>query len=499
MEKYVEELEQTIHQLNKELENERKYRISAQKQKNELRKENKKLKKEIARILSSAPFLSASYKTAEAGGVPSSKTFYRRKTRSEENKRSGGQPGHKGQSRKKPASNSPSVNITLDTCPDCGTHLHKPVKGAEQTRTVTDIPFPMHIVYEIHYQRYWCPNCKKLVRGELPLPPNQQFGPGVASWIAYQRMLGLTIRKIQSSLLETYDIHMSEATILKLERWVADTLKEDYEKIKEEIVQGNNINADETSFRVNGDNGWLWVFTSTIGSYYKVAPTRGHSVPEEVLKDFKGVLGRDAWKPYDVVMCSGHQLDLLHVNRWLERAEIRHKIEPRTLLTSQPAKILRKGRPPEKFLEFVDGVRSILKRAIEYSENDPSPSLDERKNACTGFQAELTALVYRKWVDPDAIRISKELRKRQNMLLTFMLHEDVPWHNNDAERAIRQGVLHRKISGGRRTWIGAEVFGVLISIYETSKKKKKRFMEMVEGKLGFSSSNERKNNLTSQS
>ena len=31
MEKYVEELEQTIHQLNKELENERKYRISAQK------------------------------------------------------------------------------------------------------------------------------------------------------------------------------------------------------------------------------------------------------------------------------------------------------------------------------------------------------------------------------------------------------------------------------------------------------------------------------------
>jgi transposase len=206
---------------------------------------------------------------------------------------------------------------------------------------------------------------------------------------------------------------LSEATILKLERWVADTLKEDYEKLKEQIVHGHNIKTDGTSFRVNGENGWLWIFTSTIGSYYKVAPTRGHSVPEEVLKDFNGVLGKNAWKPYDVIMCSGHQLDLLHVNQWLERAEITHKIESRSLLTTQLAKILRNGRPPEKFLEFVDGVRSILKRTVEYTEDDPPPSLDERKNARNEFQAELTGLLERKWVDPDAIRISKELRRNK--------------------------------------------------------------------------------------
>jgi transposase len=54
---------------------------------------------------------------------------------------------------------------------------------------------------------------------------------------------------------------------------------------------------------------------------------------------------------------------------------------------------------------------------------------------------------------------------------TFMESKDVPWHNNDAERAICQGVLHRKISGGRRTWKGAEVFEVMLSVYETSKKR----------------------------
>ena len=62
----------------------------------------------------------------------------------------------------------------------------------------------------------------------------------------------------------------------------------------------------------------------------KVSPTRGHTVPEEILEGFEGVLGRDAWKPYDVVKCAGHQLDLLHVNRWLERAEIKHRIQPQS-------------------------------------------------------------------------------------------------------------------------------------------------------------------------
>ena len=77
----------------------------------------------------------------------------------------------------------------------------------------------------------------------------------------------------------------------------------------------------------------------------------------------------------------------------------------------------------------------------------------------------------------------KYLRKRQDWLFTFMDYEGVPWHNNDAERAIRQGALHRKISGGRRTWAGAEVFEVILSTYETAKTCGDRFIEMVRAKF----------------
>jgi transposase len=460
-------------------------KVRIEKEKAELEKECEELKKELAQIKGSAPFLAASDKTAEAGGVPTSKTFYRRKRQEGKRKKTGGQLGHKGHGRKRPNPTEPPIYITLKECPHCGTAVNEPITSAEQERTVTEIPPPEHAVYKVIKLGYWCTKCKKIVRGNAYwLPPHWQFGPSVACWVAYHRMLGLPIGKIQSSLFETYDLKMSEAEILQLEKWVADIFKDDYEKLREAIVESNAVNADETRFRINGANGWMWVFASALALFYKIAPTRGHEVPVAVLDGFNGVLGRDAWKPYDFVECSGQQLDLIHVNRWLERAEYKHGIDPRTILSAQPANFTKIGKRPDKFIEFVDGVRSIMKRAIEYSESDPPPSLASRKNMAKQLKEELLVLLDRdEWDEKDIIRISKELRKRVYMLFTFIEREDVPWHNNDAERGIRQGVLHRKISGGRRTWTGAEVLEILLSIYETAKKNGMSFYKLIMGKM----------------
>jgi transposase len=70
------------------------------------------------------------------------------------------------------------------------------------------------------------------------------------------------------------------------------------------------------------------------------------------------------------------------------------------------------------------------------------------------------------------------------MLFTFMNHEDVPWHNNDERTCYPAGrTKHLQISGGRRTWTGAEVFEVILSTYETAKKRGDRFIEMVKAKF----------------
>jgi transposase len=148
------------------------------------------------------------------------------------------------------------------------------------------------------------------------------------------------------------------------------------------------------------------------------------------------------------------------------------------------AKQTRAGRPPENFLRFDDGVRSILRRAIKFSEGKPPPSPKARKEAAKGFREEMRAICNVRWKDKDAIRISKQLRKRLDMLFTFVEKAVVPWHNNEAERSVRPGVLARKNSGGRRTWKGAKVYQILLSVYETLKKRGGNFMECVNMKLG---------------
>ena len=75
--------------------------------------------------------------------------------------------------------------------------------------------------------------------------------------------------------------------------------------------------------------------------------------------------------------------------------------------------------------------------------------------------------------------ISKELRRRKDALFTFLKLPGVPWHNNDAKNAIRQGVLHRKISDGGRNWKGAGSLQCILSVYKTSLKKGINFTELV--------------------
>ena len=155
LKKHIHDLERKITQLKEDLEKERNEKKISWQEKERLEKENKDLKKQLAQLLGSAPTLATSDKTAEAGGVPSSKTFYRRNRLEGERKPRGGQPGHAGHGRNKPTQNSPPFYVELDECPDCSTPVGEPVDGAEQRRTITDIPLPGHKVYEIIYLRYW--------------------------------------------------------------------------------------------------------------------------------------------------------------------------------------------------------------------------------------------------------------------------------------------------------------------------------------------------------
>ena len=70
---------------------------------------------------------------------------------------------------------------------------------------------------------------------------------------------------------------------------------------------------------------------------------------------------------------------------------------------------------------------------------------------------------------PAARALVKRYRKHRAHLLVSLHDPQVPHHNNDAERALRPTVIHRKVTGGIRIAWGGEAYAALASVIDTAK------------------------------
>lgn len=447
----------------------------------ELSDANRKLESQLRSLLSSPLVLAGSDRTAEAGGVPSSRTFYRRTRRVKGLRRPGGRPGHKGVARPAPEPNRPPMVLSLVRCTNCGTRLGEPASW--RFRTITELPPPEPWIFRVEIPRYQCPCCQIKVEPEDPFPPYSPYGPMLQARVLHLRMLGLSVAKISRYFEEAHGVHLSSSPILKMELHAATLFDPTYQALKSELLHQPVLGADETGFRIGGANGWMWAFTHPNAVVYRIAPGRGRKVVREVLEGYAGTLVRDGWKPYDILTLCKHQLDLLHANRWLEQAEVRHRVQPRHLLREEEAKLTRAGHPPEEFLRFADGVRRVLRAAVLWSDRHPNAPGWVRRGVAQAAHRAITHVVSQPWKDRDSRRIAKTLRRRRRMLFTFLTTPGVPFHNNDAETQVRQGVLYRKISGGRRSWTGAWVLERLLTVYRTCQKRKLEFIRVLKDSL----------------
>ena len=178
---------------------------------------------------------------------------------------------------------------------------------------------------------------------------------------------------------------------------------------------------------------------------YHLAPTRSKAVSEAILHKFSGIMLSDSYSAWNDVG-SSHQKCLLHYFRDMYRT-------------------LEKN-DSEEFRQFFDALYGVLKEAIALYEKHGVRNVPEHdKNR---LQEKINELAATKHTDEDCKRYAKRLRREGQSLLTF-LDQDVEYHNNISERALRRFAAMRKTLYGNRSVRGIETTEILSSVYATCK------------------------------
>ena len=71
----------------------------------------------------------------------------------------------------------------------------------------------------------------------------------------------------------------------------------------------------------------------------------------------------------------------------------------------------------------------------------------------------------------NSIRLQNRYIKHRDCLFVFLYQAKVPADNNAAERALRNSVIHRKVTGGFRSDEDANAHATTVTVTDTARKK----------------------------
>jgi transposase len=295
---------------------------------------------------------------------------------------------------------------------------------------------PRPIVTKHTITRHWCSNCETYVK-DPNVPMITRIGKNTLGYVLYARYrLRLPLERIKESLLDLYSFKISEGEIVATLKDAEALFGKDYEAIKVMIQEAKAVYADETSWRMDGKNWWLWVFTTTKGTQYVIEDTRGKGIPEKVLGENEDrVIISDGYAAYQNLKGDKQQC-------WVH--------------------LLRKAKL-HSILLYEDLVILYKKLLIELEK--PIPKRNRKK-----LEREFDFLLEKDYPNPLVNLVKNRMRKHKQFLFTCLDYDNVLPENNTAERAIRPQVVMRKIFGGSRSLAGAKAHEVNSSVLETLRK-----------------------------
>ena len=345
------------------------------------------------------------------------------------------------------------VYHAVEQCPDCGRKLDGGhVKWRHQ---VIELPQVKVEVTDHLFMERRCGVCRKrwtcdpaVVLGNVVVG-KKRVGMGLMSVVAHLKTVcRVPIGQIRKLLETLWGVKISAGEIAEILHDVAELGESIYDSLLADIRGSPVVHADETGWREDGANGYIWSFSSPAVRYYVYRHSRGSVVAKEVLsEEFAGALVTDFYAAYNFY-------DGIKQRCWVHLAR-----DLKTLVEKNPDL-------PE-LAEWVDTVMDVYHRAKETTEKEYT----DHQRSClkVDFERELLKVCKPHVGTKNAVQrvLAERMTNFIGELFAFVSCPEIPSENNAAERAIRPAVVARKISGGSRSPRGSKTCSVLRTLFET--------------------------------
>ena len=346
------------------------------------------------------------------------------------------------------------VAHVVERCPDCGRSLQG---GWEHDRRqVIEVVLQRRVIDHVIWARR-CGVCRKrwLAKpsaSEIGVQGKRRFGASVQSLVATLHIgCRMPMRMIGKLMWELFGLRISDGEVVKLLDGVKGAGEPELEGLREQVRNAPAVCADETGWRQDGDNGYLWGFFTEGARYFEYRKSRSAQVPKEILgEDFGGVVTCDFYGGYN-------KLGVLQ-RCWF------HLLKDAKELAE-----LNADRP--EVVGWVESLQALYQEAKAVASACTELPADCRVRRKERRRLEkLAAQLARPYAkNPDASQrvLAHRILKHLPELFVFVTDPAVPATNNLAERSLRPAVIARKISGGTRSPKGSATRMGLMSLLGT--------------------------------
>lgn len=375
----------------------------------------------------------------------------RRPPTSASGKKRGGQPGHRRQAR--PLVPPEQLRQVIDCKPPQCRWCHTTLAGDDPEpirHQVAEVPPVTPVVDEYRLHRLMCPRCRTSTCATLPPGvPRGAFGPrlrAILSVLAGGYRLGK--RPIRQLAFDLLGLSISVGMICRLERQSADELEAPVEELRQYVREAAVAHIDETSWWQGRDKMWLWAAVTRLVTVFTIAPTRGANVAKEIL-------GTDAGK----VVIS----DRLSSYGWIKRRQFcwAHLNRDFQAMIDRGGESAEVGRlllgHSERLFGWWHRVRDGTMARATLRSKVAMMRFSVREDLRRGVKCGCSKTA----------GTCRELLAGESHLWTFVRVEGVEPTNNDAERALRHGVIYRKLSGGTDSEAGSRFVERMLSVVAT--------------------------------